>query len=63
MKFKPQCGNSKIPYGTVCVRSRYKIYALKVKHKQYVYAVWQLPTFIGLCPDERISIDLIQGYN
>ena len=39
------------------------IYAVKVKHTQYVYAVRELPTAARLCIDAKISTNLIQGYN
>ena len=39
------------------------IYAVKRKHKQYGYAVWQPSTSAGLCSDATVFINPIRGYN
>ena len=57
--FSAKCLNS--PYETECVQNRYKMYANKHNHTQSFYLVRQPSISTRLCPDARISINLVQG--
>ena len=49
------------PCENECVHNRYKMYANKHNHTQSFYLVRQPSISTRLCPDARISINLVQG--